>query len=69
MRDKPRNIMKQVAQGEICSLLHKVAILVDVYWCVMAVAIKKKKYGGVVANEANMDVTGANQLHDHAMIK
>jgi hypothetical protein len=29
---------------------------------------KKKKNGGVVANEADMDVTDAKQIRDHAMI-
>jgi hypothetical protein len=29
---------------------------------------KKKKNGGVVANEADMDVTDAKQICDHAMI-
>ena len=28
----------------------------------------KKKNGGVVANEADMDVTDAKQIRDHAMI-
>jgi hypothetical protein len=29
---------------------------------------KKKKNGGVMANEANMDVKDAKQIRDHAMI-
>jgi hypothetical protein len=28
----------------------------------------QKKNGGVVANEADMDVTDATQIRDHAMI-
>ena len=29
---------------------------------------QKKNNGGVVANEADMDVTDAKQIRDHAMI-